>query len=340
MSSLSTPPKELATLVDLLSRATDITQSAAVAAELKSDGPTTAGAGGGGDISDIYNSLVAAVKGPSAEVESGSAPMPQNVVIGPEDKPMTDAEEKRALIAQARQDMRHLQDINSIADLFIALSNASKRAARGHPQRYRITDPKEAAQEFADMANSAYNVMIGPLAGMFSFTSGTSTRYQRSMSKSELHLSFLSELFSGFNLTDVAMNQLDGILKNFIKSLGTVSVETEDTNNTVDQTIRVHQTIAVNISGSKENPIWDYQPRSRIVYMKIDAKAWRWATNKANHESNTFDMHYVVVDCDLNVRKWLASKPALEKVFMTISQKSLAEYSAMRNPPAIDAAAK
>ncbi|CAN9207730.1 unnamed protein product [Alternaria alternata] len=63
---------------------------------------------------------------------------------------------------------------------------------------------------------------------------------------------------------------------------------------------------------------------------------WRWATKKADHSENTFNMRYVVVDCDLNVNKYLASKPKLEKVFQTIINKSLQEYGKMINPSPIE----
>jgi hypothetical protein len=62
----------------------------------------------------------------------------------------------------------------------------------------------EAVQSFADMADSAYNVMIGPLTGFFNFTSGTQTTFSREMTKTEVHLGFLAELSKGFNLTKPA----------------------------------------------------------------------------------------------------------------------------------------
>ena len=329
-------------LASLLVRATDPSETASVAEELGAsdgDGPIMAAAGSGSsDFSALSEALAAAMEGPAAEVKKGRAPMPTDVAILPEktnDNPLSDEAHER----KAREDFDHLRDITSIADLFIAMSNLNKRNKRGHPEEYRITDPKEAAQAFADMADSAYSVMVGPMAGMYSFVGGTQHTFSRRMSKTEVHLQFLQEIFKGFSLTDVATKQLDGILTNFIKSLGDVTVSSEKTNNSVDQTIRVHQTIAMNIAGGSK-PLWVYQPRTRIVYMHVDGSSWKWATNKANHEESTFNMTYVVVDLDLNVNKWLSAKPQLEAIFKQVTSNTFKQYGKIKFPAPIDAAAK
>lgn len=310
---------ELQPLVDVLNHATDITKDGEGFNELMSSGPVTAAADP--TLADIVASLNAATAGPDAEVQKGKVPMPQNVgILPPYDE------------ASAGQNYLHLVEMSSIVALYTAIWNANARTKRGHPDPYNITIASEAAQAFADMADSAYNVMTGPLAGLFNFSSGTQTTYSKRMSKTTIHLEFLAEIFKGFSLTKPALLQLDGILTNFVKSLGTINVETDSTAQTVDQTIRINQVIRLNISGDESNPIWVFQPRTRIVYMHVDAGTWRWATNKASHESSTFNMRYVVVDCDLNVNKYLASKDKLNAVFTQISGRSMEEYGKMINP--------
>ncbi|CAI9635664.1 hypothetical protein GT037_008832 [Alternaria burnsii] len=308
---------------ELLAVASDITQKNSALEQLIGNGPVTAAADP--TIADVVAALTDAANGPSTEVANGRVPMPQNVGIMP---PYDET--------SAGQNYNHLVEMSSIVSLYTAIWNANARTKRGHPEPYNITVADEAAQAFADMANSAYNVMVGPLAGFFNFSSGTQTTFSKKMTKTDVHLEFLGELFKGFSLTKPALLQLDGILTNFVKSLGTVSVETGRTSNTVDQTIRINQVVRLNVSGDDSNPIWVFQPRARIVYMHIDASTWRWATKKADHSENTFNMRYVVVDCDLNVNKYLASKPKLEKVFQTIVNKSLQEYGKMINPSPVD----
>ncbi|KAK1963108.1 hypothetical protein LY78DRAFT_683517 [Colletotrichum sublineola] len=331
---------DLQPLAELMARASDPVQTATVAQELAaSDGPITAAAGSS-PIDELRDQLTDAAQGPANQVDNGRAPMPQDVPVMPPkspDNPMTD----EAHVRKALEDFGHLRDITSIADLFIAMSNITKRTKRGHPEPYLITDAAEAAQAMADMADSAYNVMLSPpLTGLYSFGSGTQTTFSRRMSKTELHLGFLAEIFKGFSLTDAAKKQLDGILTNFIKSLQNISVSSEKTSNTVDETIRIHQTIATNITGSSEHPIWVYQPRTRIVYMHIDGSTWKWATNKANHESSTFNMRYVVVDFDLNVNRWLAAKTQLEAIFKKTAGLSFNDYGKIKFPSPVDADAK
>ncbi|KAK1760126.1 hypothetical protein QBC47DRAFT_366440 [Echria macrotheca] len=326
-------------VADFLTRAFDPAQTASVAQELaSSSGPITAGAGS--PYAALWDRLSTAAGGPAADVAKDRVPMPQDVpILAPKtpDNPLSDDDH----IKRALEMFGHLRDITGIADLFIAMSNAAKREKRGHPDEYRITVPAEAAQAFADMADSTYNVMLGmPLAGMFSFGSGMQHTFSRRFSKTELHLGFISELFADFSLTDVAKKQLDGILKNFIKSLGDVTIQSEKTGSTVDQTIRVHQAMATNISGSLEHPIYEYLPRTRIIYMHIDASTWKWATNKANHEESTFNMQYVVVDIDLNVNRWLAAKPQLEAIFQEVTSQTFKQYGKVKFPVPIDAGAK
>ncbi|KAK5624868.1 hypothetical protein RRF57_000584 [Xylaria bambusicola] len=247
--------------------------------------------------------------------------MPQNVgILPPYDE------------ASTGQNYLYLVEMSSIVSLYTAIWNANARNNRGHPQPYNISNAQEAALAFADMADSAYNVMVGPLAGLFNFSSGVQTTFSKEMSKTSIHLEFLAELFKGFSLTKPALMQLDGILTNFVSSLGTINIETGRTNQTVDQTLRINQVMRLNISGDEQNPVWVYQPRTRIVYMHIDDSTWHWATNKAEHTSNTFNMRYVIVDCDLNVNKYLASKNNLDNVFKTVSGKSMEEYGQMINP--------
>ncbi|KAL8387057.1 hypothetical protein RB595_010189 [Gaeumannomyces hyphopodioides] len=318
--------------------------AASVVQELRpDDGPNTlAAAGSDGGIAELFGQLSVAMQGPTESVGKGKAPTPQDVAVLPEKKAGTDPASHGAKVAKALEDLQNLKDITSIADLFIAMAKISKRTKRGHPEPYSITVPKEAAQEFADMADCAYNVMMGPpLSGMYSFSGLFATQFSRSMSKTELHLGFLAELFKGFSLTDVAKKQLDGILENFVKSLGDIKVETESTNHTVDQTIRIHQTVATEITGSTDpkHQIWIYQPRTRLIYMHVDASTWRWATNKASHEGNTFNVNYAVVDCDLNVNKWITAKPALEAIFKKIMGATFKQYSELRFPDPVDPSA-
>ncbi|KAI1275184.1 hypothetical protein F5Y07DRAFT_370745 [Xylaria sp. FL0933] len=310
---------ELQGLVDVLNIAIDLNQGLEALDDFTSSGPVTAGADV--TLNDIVAQLNAAASGTDEQIRAGKVPMPQNVgILPPYDEP------------SVGRNYEYLVEMSSIVSLYTAIYNANARTNRGHPQPYDVTDAKEAARAIADMANSAYNVMTGPLAGIFNFSSGVQTTFRKEMSKTSVHLEFLSELFKGFSLTKPVLTQLDTILTKFIDSLSTITVETGSTNNTVDETIFVHQVMRLNVSGDEDNPVWVFQPRTRIIYMHIDDSTWHWATNKADHTSYAFNMRYVVADCDLNVNKYLASKDKLEAVFKTVSGKSLSEFGKLINP--------
>jgi hypothetical protein len=275
-------------------------------------------------VSGLLDELNAAAIGPAEEVKKGFAPMPRNVGILP---PYNEA--------AALQNYDHLVEMSSLSALYTAIYTKNARTQRGHPEPYNITVAAEASQAIADMADAAYQVMTAPLAGFYTITSATQHTFSESMTKTEIHLEFLSELFKGFSLTKPALLQLDGILTQFIASLKTITVETQSSNSTVDHTLRINQVLRINISGDDDNPIWVFQPRTRIVYLKVEASSYKWATNKASHESSRFNMRYVVVDGDLNVNKYLASKIALNEIFRNLTGMNLKEYGQKINPPPI-----
>lgn len=275
-------------------------------------------------LADIVSQLNAATGGPEAEVKDGRVPLPQNVGILP---PFDEA--------SAVQNYGHLVEISSLAALYTAIYNANVRTKRGHPEPYNITIASEAAQAFADIANASYQAMTQPLAGFYSVSSATQSTFTQNISKTNIHLEFLTELFKGYSLTKPALMQLDGILTKFVASLKTISVETQSSSNTIDHTLRINQVLRLNISGDEANPIWVFQPRTRLIYMHIDASSYKWASNKVDHQSSEFNMRYVVVDCDLNVNKYLAAKPKLDTIFQTLTGMNLREYGEKISAPPV-----
>ncbi|KAK2051343.1 hypothetical protein LY76DRAFT_610696 [Colletotrichum caudatum] len=73
-----------------------------------------------------------------------------------------------------------------------------------------------------------------------------------------------------------------------------------------------------------------YQPRTRLIYMHVDASTWKWLTNKANHEESTFNMRYVVANVNLDVNKWLAAKPQLEAIVKKVTNATFQQYSKIK----------
>ncbi|KAI0970431.1 hypothetical protein F4678DRAFT_480633 [Xylaria arbuscula] len=165
---------------------------------------------------------------------------------------------------------------------------------------------------FADMADSAYNAMVGPLAGLFNFSSGVQTALSKEMSKTSIRLEFLAELYKGFSWGKPALLQLDGIPTSLISSL---------ISRPVAQTTPSTKLSVSTKSCASTSPATKQTPSS----------TWHWITNKAKHTSNTFNMRYAVVDCDLNVNKYLASKGNLNTVFQSVNGKTMQELPHVAN---------
>lgn len=280
------------------------------------DGGLSLNAAGRDRMDDLIDAMNDAAKGPDEQVKNGRAPDPPNVAVLP-----ADADARTQAVFQ------HLQDLSSIISLYTKITKIALRTQRGHPDEYNITVASEATQEFADTANCCYSAMTNQLAGIFNFQSGVVQTFSKSMSKTEIHLEFLGELFKGFSFDNFTLKTLDGVLTKFVASIGTLSFSTESASQTVDFAIIVNQIFKTNVSGDDDNPIWINVPRKRIIHMHLEAGSYKWATNKASHESSTFNMTYMVTDCDLNVDKYLLVKPKLDNIFSKVMGKNMAEFA-------------
>lgn len=146
------------------------------------------------------------------------------------------------------------------------------------------------------------------------------------MSKSEIHLEFLLEIFKGFSLGQTALQQLETILTNFVTSIKDLNITSSREPSTIDQTLIIHQVQRTNVSGDDSNPVWAIVPKTRLIYMHIDSKTWAWAMNKASESGFDFNMHNVIVDATSNVEKFLGAKDKLDKIFVYLTDKDLQQF--------------
>ena len=286
----------------------------------------TPSAPGGKDLDIVIKMLAAAEDGPAESVKQGGAPMPPNIGIVP---PSSDAD--------IAKNYNYLIQMSSLSALYTGIWNVQALKKRGRTEPYNISDSKEAAQAFADLADSGFQAMVGPLASFYNLSNAVVNTYQKSMRKTEVHLEFLTNLFKPYNLVSNALTQLDGILTTFVDALRDVKIESSGQKSTVNQTIRINQIVRTNVTGDDANPYWIYVPKTRIVYLKIDNETWKLAVGKSgSDEGFNFKMETTVIDGELNVEKYLKSKEKLDKVFEYVTGLNLQAYGEKTNPPPVN----
>lgn len=271
----------------------------------------------GDKFDQLVNILQGSDKGAQAQVNDGKAPMP--VSINVIDSSFTKEEQLNSYT--------YLVEMTSLTSLWIGIYLVQLDAKRGRTEPFRITNKKEAPQAFADIADAAYQAMLHPLSGYYNITVGSSQHYEQTLSVSEIHVTFLQVVFGSFKLGKTVLDELEGVLNQFMSAIGKIEVETSDK---ISHTVRLNQVIKLNISGSDDEPTWVYQPVTKLIYLSVDSESYRQATSKwwgtASEEKFKFSFDYVIVEAILNPVKYLEDRPKLNKAFEFVTQKNLKDF--------------
>lgn len=304
--------------------ATTLLRASALPMTLMAVDPTPAAPATAGTDSQIVKALLAAAQPPEKQVEGGH--VPAGVVINLYPEEMYNGEARGTSYSA-------LQGMTSLSQLYAVVLSLAARTKRGHPEPYSITDAKEVVQEWEDQADFAYQAMTIALAGFFSFQNLSAQTVKRHMTKAELHEGFLGKVFEGFNLTDSALQDMETILTNFSKALGSTTIVDESDTRTVNQTIRINSVPKINISGDNANPDWVWQPMCTLIYLKFTAKTWKTSVEKFTGgvaaEGFDFEMQMTSVRCQLNMQWYEQSEPKFDEVMRAAVGKSLKDFGAM-----------
>ncbi|KAJ9638155.1 hypothetical protein H2204_004466 [Knufia peltigerae] len=229
------------------------------------------------------------------------------------------------------------QNMLSLAQLFSTMLDIKNRAARKHPEPYKLSDDKDVWQIFADQADNTLQAMLGPLSGFYIFTTGASQSYHDNVDRAKLHTGFLSAIFSDFSLQDDAKKDLEKVLNNFAQAVGGFKMETAAQTETMNYTLKINTVPTVTIGGRAGHPLTVNVPTTTIVYMKIKATAWKTAMEACSAgggvEHFDFDMTYTKTNCQLNMDWYQKSIPKFNKVMEFVTGKNLAAYGASLSQP-------
>jgi len=252
-------------------------------------------------------------------VESGGVPKPPPVVIENVIGDNIRGFDK----ADAIKNFSYLKDAQSVCQMFINIMLIKIR-----PGGFNIT--AEAGEAFKVQSQLGYNAMAGPMAGVYNFSEGVKQSHVFLIPKSQVHEKLLGTMFEGMKLDQGQKAMIDSEITNFVKGLQ--NIEIDGKHSTVDFSLRFGMTPAKNITGDTANPIMVYEPMTYLIYLTIDAGAWRRAVGKnSSEEMITMKYEHVVTKFELNVDRFLQQRPKYDKMFETATGMSLKKYGDLLN---------
>lgn len=271
---------------------------------------------------DRFDDLVDLMKGDTEsaddQVNNNKVPKPPPVVV--EDPiGVTTGYDK----AKAEENFGYLKDAHSVCQMFTNIE-----LIKEHPKGFDIT--KEAALAFNVQAKLAYNAMSGPMAGVYTFGEGVHTKHSFDILMSEVHEKLLETMFDGMRLDSTHKKQIDSQITNFVKALKNIEVGGD--HSSLDFALRFGLVPATNITADETNPVWAFEPMTYLVYLTMDADAFKKTISKRNSQDRIhFKYEHVVVKADLNARHFLRYRPKYDKMIEKITGKNLKQYSESLN---------
>lgn len=278
--------------------------------------PVTAAANGN-EGNDKFDELVKIMTGdttpPADQIAKGQVPKPPAITLLP---------------GYSNDDVLSnyatLDDASSMIQLYSNLMQVQQK-----PEGFDITT--QAGEAFNFQAKTAYDAMMGPMAGFYNFGAGTTQTYNDTIPKGDVHANLLGKVFNGFGFDNDTMNALDGQLTNFVGGLANIHTD-NNPENTMDFCLRFGLCPRKNVTGDDANPIWAYQPTTFLLYMKIDAQSFRQSVGKdGSIDEVNFKFSLTVVKCELNVKQFEKNRAKFDKIFELVTNKNLRQYSQLLN---------
>ncbi|CAN9213120.1 unnamed protein product [Alternaria alternata] len=270
-------------------------------------GPVTASADGDDHKFDkLMELMMGDTKTPDQQFAEGKIPTTNPVVV---------------VDAGVKGDDKYLTllDAQSMITLYSNLMQVTQK-----PTGFNLTT--EAAAGFAFQARQAYNAMMGPLAGYYNFSLGSVQKYSNQLERSQIHDDFLGKVFYGFGFNSETLKALDTKLTTFVSTVRGINPGAQEPS-TWDFSQVLGLCPKTNVGGDAD-PVWVYKPTTFILYLQIDAKAFRESVSKNNSvEKVNFNFNLTVTKCELNIRRFEADRPKFDKIFTLLTSNNISAYS-------------
>lgn len=229
------------------------------------------------------------------------------------------------------------QDALAIYNDILTLSSlanvvAMKQVYNAHPEKYNITDPKEATSFIQAQVVNLNDTFTRRLGAYAIPGQTTAQHFNKEVLTANLHLEFLSALFSSFSFPTSAITKLDGILTQVKDSLANLKVGVESENQTLDHMIFTNYIEPVDIEGISEKILTG---KIRMFYLKINQASWKATIGKSSVSKVSFTMDYFDTIFDINSNLVRSDISAITELIKKYTGKSFDEMSKLASPTTV-----
>lgn len=229
------------------------------------------------------------------------------------------------------------QDALAIYNDMLTLSSlanvvAMKGVYDAHPTQYNITDPKEATAFIQAQVVNLNDTFTRRLGAYALPGQTTAQHYNKNVLTADLHLEFLTTLFSSFAFPTSAMTKLDGILTQVKDSLANLKVGLESETQTLDHMIFTNYIEAVDIEGVPEKVLTG---KIRMFYLKINQASWKATVGKSSVSKVNFTMDYFDTIFNINSNLVRSDISAITELIKKFTDQSFDEMSKLTSPTVV-----
>jgi hypothetical protein len=209
---------------------------------------------------------------------------------------------------------------------------AMKGVYKDHPEKFDITNPKEASK-FVQAKVVNLNDTFTRRLGAYAIPGETTAQYyEKQVTSASLHTELLLQLFGSFNFSPASLKKLDGILTQITESLKNLKISFESETQTLDHLIFTNYIEAMDIQGLSEKVLVG---KIRLFYIKLNQESWKIAIGKSSANKFMFTMNYFDTIFTINSQLVRGDITNIRGLIEKFTNHSFEEVSKLTSPTAI-----
>lgn len=230
------------------------------------------------------------------------------------------------------------QDALAIYNDMLTLSSlASVVAMQGiyedHPEEFDVTDPKQAAEFIRAQVNKLNDTFSRRLGAYAIVGENISHNFTKTVSAADLHLSFLTDLFSSFSFPEKAFVKLDAILNEVKDALVNLKFGLDKEHETVDHMVFVNYIEAMDVEGLEEKILVG---KIRMFYLRIDQKSWKASIAKSTVSKEDFIVNYFDRTLTINSNLVRSDISSITELITKFTNRQFDEMRELTSPTVVE----
>jgi hypothetical protein len=225
-------------------------------------------------------------------------------------------------------DQQHLDDI-LLLNSYVSVASM-RYLYKIHPNGWDITEPAQAADFTRAVANAKFKILTQGLGSFLTLDTTSARSFHESTTSADLHLSFLTTLFSGFGFPKKTMLELDGVLTSVNQTLSDLRLSWSDQTSTLDHMVFLYYFDEVEGLTIK-------LPKLRLFFLHIDQASWTATIGKSSVSHFDFNMNFDDNIFNMNPAQVELYRDQIQKLIADMTQESFDDINTLLTPVAVDA---